>query len=123
MSDLNFESLDPISVPVALGGKQYIIKELMGGDAATYRDAMLEATDITFKDGKVSPARLRGMSKTDMLLLSLTLFEAGTNQRVPMEVISAWPDRVVRKLVDKAKEVSELNAPADGENPTLSEGL
>jgi hypothetical protein len=104
-SGLDFE-LDIVEVPITVGGTKYVLREASGDAACKYRNAMLNCTELG-PDGK--PSRMGNMADTEPLLVSLCLFRADNDKPVALEVVRSWPNRVVSKIYDKAKELSEID--------------
>lgn len=114
MNELHFESLDLIRVPVTIGDKHYVLQEASGEATAKYRNALLESTKLG-PDGKA--VSVKGLADVEMLLISLCL-EDGQGKQVPVSVLKTWPNRILKTLFDKAKEISELTEEKVKENPT-----
>jgi len=107
--DLDFNSLEPIRVPVKYGGKDYLLCEADGEASAHYDDAKIACHKYDHDTG-----RLLGVPLTahlEPLMVSLCLYEVDGDgkpgQRVPEEVVRSWPGRVVSRLFDKAMTISE----------------
>lgn len=123
MTDLNFDSISLIRVPFKLKGEDYYLQEADGETGCEYRDAKASGmkADID-ENGKVvsNSFSMQGAHKAELILLSRCLFkgnhENGNGERVLHDIIKQWPDRVLQPLVEKVKEISELDAPR--ENPT-----
>jgi hypothetical protein len=114
---LEFEILEPASVPVKIKEKgkvvNYILKEGSSGDVIKYRDACLGAARFN-EQGR--PVAVVGMSEAEPLFLSLCLFRVGTNdkgverhEKVGIQAIKAWPNPVVNKLFNIAKKISGVD--------------
>lgn len=108
----DYGDLSKIEIPVVgPDGKNYILREAMGGAAARYKNARTKCA--RFKDGGLSGAD--GLGNLPELLLHLTLFttkEDGT--RNPKDTISkpavaGWPNRVIEELFTEALKISELD--------------
>lgn len=111
IDELDFDSVVSIEVPVKLNKQTYVLKEASGETAAKYKNAMLRATKL--EDGKVSA--IDGMADSELLLVSLCLFrrverDGGTaDEPVTVAFVKTLPSRVVSKLYDTAKKISELD--------------
>ncbi len=103
IKELKFD-LSVIEIPVNIENKKYILREASGAAACSYRNAMIECTQLG-PDGK--PTKLKGIANVEPLLVSLCLFD-DKNKRVPVATIQSWPSRIQKTLFDKAKEISEL---------------
>ena len=102
--ELNFDDLETVTLPVAVAGKKYTLREASGEAAAKYRNVMLEGTTLG-PDGK--PVSIRGLADAEALLVSLCLF-AEDGRNVHLAIVKAWPNRIVKKLYDTAVQVSDL---------------
>lgn len=112
-SELDFLSLSsPIEVPVKnLFGKNYVLREASGDVACRFQNKRAKCMRFG-TDGKT--ASIDNIADVDPELLSMCLF--GENDKTPnlydkpvsLPTIRAWPSRIVKKLVEKAKEISEL---------------
>ena len=106
MSELNF-STERTEVPVTIDGKSYLLKETSGAEACEYRNAVLASTQM--EGGRRT---FVGLANSEPLLVSLCLYEItddGPQKRVPLQVISNWPSKVVSQLFEKAKEISGID--------------
>lgn len=108
---LEFDLSAPIVIPVKLKDKDgelkdYELREANGDVACRWRNAILQRTTLG-PDGK--PSSLGAIADTEPILVSLCLFEAGTNRNVPVGTIRQWPSKVQKALFEKAKEISELD--------------
>ena len=112
--ELNFESIEPIEVPVTIAGKTYTLVEAVGEAVEVWRDAQISGTEFN-AEGK--PVRVSGLSGLNMLLLSRCLLDP-ERKPVPLAVIKRWPNRIIEPLAEKVKEISELVEKKTGEaNP------
>jgi hypothetical protein len=112
LSSLEWDDLEPIQVPVRVGQKRYVLREASEAAAATYRNAGLRSARMN--DGKV--VGIEGAADVQALLVSLCLFHfvAGKDgQQLPipvsLEAVRSWPARVVLKLFERAKQISDLD--------------
>lgn len=110
---LDFGDLEPTEVSVRIKKKDYVLREASGDASCKYRNAMLKSTRLG-PDGK--PVQIDGMADTEPLLVALCLFEkrpqeGGGAKEVPVSVqeVRAWPGWLVKRLFDKAKEISNLD--------------
>lgn len=106
IDELNFDDLTPIELPVSVAGKRYVLREATEAAACQWRNAMMQATELG-SDGK--PTRVRNLADTEPLLVSLCLFTAEEGKPVPVATIKGWPARVVKRLFEKVKDVSDLD--------------
>lgn len=113
MNELNFDDLALIEVPVSIGDKRYLLREASGNVACKYRNALLNCT-VLGPEGK--PQTVRNMADVEPLLVSLCLFQLleqpdGTVKERPAQLadVRGWPNRIVKALFERAKEISELD--------------
>lgn len=112
MDELNFDSPEPIEIPVSIGGKKYVLREASEASAKKYEDYFVTRTRYN-EEGKV--AGLGEVSGGKALLVSLCLWEMkelnGTLQRFPVNetTVLNWPSRIVGPIFEKAKEISGIN--------------
>lgn len=120
MSEFDFSDLSVIEIPVSIDGKQYFLREADGEAEAKFRNALMEGVEIG-PEGK--PVRVRGSADAEPLLVHLCLWDKAypEGRRVPLDRVKAWPSRVVRKLFNKAKEISEIQTTSDKEDPSGNE--
>lgn len=110
---LDFQDLSsPIEVLVSnLFGKDYILREATGDVACKFQNKRTKCMKFG-TDGKT--ASIDDIADVDPLLLSMCLFAPNVKNPgtfdvpVPITTIRSWPSRIVKKLVEKAKEISEL---------------
>ena len=109
MTEFNFDNdMSVREIPFKIKGENYILREASGSAIAAYKNARLEK--MTLSDtGK--PKTVKGMGDVEPLLVSLCSFQAETNQQVPLQTVLSWPGRVVSKLFDEAKKISEIDVP------------
>ncbi len=114
--EMNFD-LTPITVPVTIGGKKYVLKEASGDAAVKYRNCLLKATKLG-PEGK--PSSIDGMADAEPLLVSLCLFQIATSVNklgdavtaelpVPIHVVRGWKNQVQKGLFARIKEISDLD--------------
>jgi len=111
---LQWDTVDLIELPVKIAGKEYVLKEASGDVAVTYRDALLACTTL---GDNFKPSKIEGMASTEALLVSLCLFQVGVEGKqtpVSETVIRSWPNKIIKPLYNKAKEISELDETEEG---------
>jgi hypothetical protein len=117
-NDLDFGSLkirrEKVTGP---DQKKYILQEANGETGTRFTNA--RANSIVFVDGKMSG--LRDPGNVEILLVALCLFpidEEGNmaQQSLTPDMIRTWPDRVLKKLFLRAKEISEIDLDEDLES-------
>ncbi len=114
--DFDFGSLEAIEIPVVGPDKKpYILREASGDVVAKFNNA--RGRCVQFRDGGMSA--VNGQGDLEAFLVSLCLFhvkEDGTadfKKPVRAPIIRSWPERVVKPLFEKAKEISEIDEPDD----------
>ena len=108
MNEFDFSALIPVVIPVRYGERDFVLKEADGEAAATYRNAAMKAA--RFVDGKVT--NIEGLADVEALLVSLCLFEVkpdGSHGRLALGFVKSLPARMLKKLYEKAMEISDLN--------------
>ncbi|MCK9571408.1 kinetochore protein SPC24 [Candidatus Pacearchaeota archaeon] len=103
--EFNFDDLTTIEIPVKYKGESYVLREASEASTCQYENA--KAKCVKMADGKF--AGIDGpMADTEPLLVSLCLFDS-SGANVALTTIRSWPGRLVKKLFDKAKQISELD--------------
>jgi hypothetical protein len=113
--DLIFDTIDLQEVPVQIAGKHYTLREASGEAARRYRNALLRAAKLG-PDGK--PKSIDGMADAEMILVNECLVDK-SGRKTPIQVLGSWPAGVIKRLFNKAYEISDLR---EGEEDTV-EGL
>ncbi len=111
----DFNDLTLIEIPVSVDGKDFILREADGDTAKKYQNALLGSFTLG-PEGK--PSKIAGLANVEPMLVSLCLFPVDANgntskQHVQESVVGKWPSRVVKKLYEKAKEISEIDKTED----------
>jgi hypothetical protein len=122
MNEFNFGSLEVIDIPVTgpkPNGGSFILKEASGQAKAEFTNARTRC--MTLQDGEVTG--VSGVGGLEMLLVSLCLFKVdeegiATGERVRKDTLKIWPGKVISKLFNKAKEISEIDQ-EDGDLESL----
>ena len=112
-NDFDFSELTLIEFPVKIGDKECVLREASEDAARQYQNALTRHTSI--EDGKVRGI-MGPIADTQSLFVSLCMFESsddGKERRVDVKEVRKWPARVVKKLFDKAKEISEIGEDGD----------
>lgn len=114
---LNFDDLKEVFLPVRYQGKLYYLTEASAEAGSDYRDRVISGTRV--EDGKA--VGMTGLATAQLVLVSHCLFHtdsAGdrTKQRVSVDTLRRWPDRVLRKLFKALEEISELDKDDVNEN-------
>lgn len=104
-----FDDLALTEIPVTIGEKSYTLREASGDAGCRYRNALLACTQLG-PEGK--PSQIRGMADVEPLLISFCLFDE-KGKPVKGTTIRSWPNRMIKKLFDRAKEISDLDEDED----------
>jgi hypothetical protein len=116
--------LEPIEIPIKIGGKLYVLREASEGAAVGYRNLAMKAARMSA--GKI--VGIDGAADVEPYLVSQCLFETDGEGRiktlggslhrmvnVPITTIREWPSRIVTPLFDKIKEISDLDRETEPE--------
>ncbi len=87
------------------GGGECVLRQASGEAAIKYRKQIMGG--MRMEDGKVG-GNVTSMAAGEPLLVHLCLYDVD-NKRVPLTKIESWPYPVMKKLYDKAMEISDLN--------------
>jgi hypothetical protein len=101
--------LEPQEVRFQFKGQRYELQEPSAGAIRTWRDALLDGTQIG-GDGK--PVGLRVRAETDSLLVAKCLFKInGEDGLEPctVEDVEAMPHRLQTKLLEQVRSMGDLN--------------
>ncbi len=107
-NEMNFDDITPVEIPVSIAGEKYVLCEATGEAGRQFNNARTRGIKFGV-EGK--PNSIEGVANVEPLLVSLCLFKIlaeGMRKPVSVSVISAWPYRVMKRLFDKAKEISDL---------------
>jgi len=97
---------------VTIGGEQFVLKELDGVGRDAYLNDVGHRVRID-KDGKAAGVKnFKGMQAA-LLTMSLRKVVGGKEQAVSLDEIQSWPAKVISKLFDAAKELSDLGKEQD----------
>lgn len=93
---------------IRIGKKRYLLRQADEGGCTQYRNAGIACARLDSETGK--PDRIEGLAALQPLLVSLCLHEEikGQWQRVSITVVKTWPGPVVKKIFERAKEISDL---------------
>lgn len=109
-----WESLALKEFPVKIAGEQYVLVETSAEDARKWRANNLQSlTSLEKGKGKNRESRvsfLETLATSQLLLVSLCLYKVTDDKRVRVsrEVISKWPNELVRQLFVRAQKLSGL---------------
>lgn len=112
----NFDTLEPVQIPVRYEGRLYLLCDASGGTVARYRNAMLGSAQMQRnQDQSVKISGMGGLADAEFTLLAGCLWYATEGedgkpvkgkQTVDEKVLRTWPNRVIEPLATKAKEIS-----------------
>lgn len=105
VDDLDFSDITTIEMPFNLKGKSYTLREASGSAACQYRNAVMNGMTLG-PDGK--PVKMEGLADSEPLLVSLCVFDDRQNP-IALNKVRSWPNRVVKRLYEKAKKISQLD--------------
>jgi hypothetical protein len=109
--NFDFGSLQLIEVPITgPDRKKYMLREASGDAVAKFNNA--RARCVRFQNGGMSA--VDGQGDLEPLLVSYCLFEVYdtgevATKSVPVAMVRNWPERVIRRIYDKAREISEID--------------
>ena len=110
-TEMTFDEIELISIPVRIGGEDFVLREATAEAAGKYHDAIIKSTRMS--DGKITGSD--GLGGVEPLLVSLCLFRKKGKEEEAVSLIEVrrWPTRVVKPLFERVKEISELDAKDD----------
>jgi hypothetical protein len=113
LAPMDFNDLEPVRIPVPYRGVEYVLCEASEADAVKWNNFKLQSGRFDPATGKFSGHG--DLAASEPLLVSLCLFlPPGTpggepTKRVPLAVVNSWPAKVVARLFERAKAISELD--------------
>lgn len=115
MQELVFSDL-VAEFPVTIGKKRYMLREASADAVVKFRNALTANAQLG-QGGRVS--RIGNIADAEPLLVSLCIVElydhdtgkgVETKERpVPLSVVRSWPNRILKPLFDKVKEISAIH--------------
>lgn len=109
-SPIEFDSPEPIIVPVTYKGKRYVLKEASEAAAVAYRNAQLKGARYD-KDG--NPIGNVSIAEAEPVLVQHCVFEVyGSDDRqrpVLMSQVLDWHPKFVRQLFERVKAISQID--------------
>ena len=123
MSDVMTFDISPVHVDIVIDSEDYVLKEASSLAVTKFQNAAMKSFKMEMdEDGKTKTLIDGSGSLADQapLLLSMCLYKKGvkddktTLSAVSMTAINSWPNRVVKSLFEKAKEISDF-----GEDETV----
>ncbi len=106
-AEIVFDSPLPVEVPISFRGSKYLLVEASGEVACRYRNAILAASKLS-RDGKT--VSINGLADTQLLLISLCLFEAEPRKAVKLDELKKWPAKFLEVLFTRAKAISGIDS-------------
>ena len=107
--EIVFEDLEPTRVPVTHKGRKYVLVEASADVGVKYQNACIRAARM--EEGHV--VGMNDIADAEPLLVSLCLFHVNADGKqlgnVAKKDILSWPNRVVKRLYEKAKDISDLD--------------
>lgn len=100
-------------VPVKIDDENYVLMEASGLAVKEWRNAMSSGLEMVMDDDADS-RKVSGIKPGDeeTLLLSMCLYrrdEKGAMEGVSKVKIESWPERVIKPLYEKLKDISDLD--------------
>lgn len=108
---LDFNDLAPREEPVTIGTTSYVLREASGGAVVAWRNFQIRAARFG-GGGKLE--RVGDIADAEPLLVALCLFPVNdrgeaAKKHVSEDFVRGLPNRVVKVLFERAKEMSDLN--------------
>jgi len=88
--------------------REYVLRVAPGGTVNRHRIQVMSGVELG-PGGK--PQSMKDVAGLDAMLLSECLFDVTDNEDgvfVTVAVLDAWPERIVKPLVEKLKEISSM---------------
>lgn len=82
----------------------YVLREASEDAAVRYRNTVMDSAEIS-AEGK--PTRVRHLADIEPFLVHLCLWDS-EGKNPTLRKVRSWPARVVKRLYDKAREISNL---------------
>ncbi len=120
--EFRFDDLAPVAIPVTFRGKHYVLTEASAGDVLAWRIRQYQHARFD-AEGNATERSVQDVFESQTFLVSCCLYLADRpgappldaednldrSKRVPLEMVRAWPDRIIDKLLEKVMAISELN--------------
>lgn len=113
--EFNFDTLEPIEIPVTYNKQKYLLCDASGGTVAKYRAAMLNNAQMQRNvDKSTKVSGMGGLADAEFILLAGCLWHTDPSggkgkQTVDEKVLRTWPNRVTEPLCKKAKAISMVD--------------
>jgi len=114
---IEFDSLEPIRVPVKLAGKHYVLREATGHVAAQYKNKLMASTELG-PDSK--PVKVRNLADLDPWIVANCLRDEN-DLPVKEQTVRSWPSHIVEALATRAKRISGIDTSDEDEEETKNE--
>lgn len=103
----DFDSVVPVEIPFVYKGVNYLLVEATEEAAVSFRNSQTRQTKLNPETKFVS---VGDIADSEPYLVSLCLFKVDGEKRtpVPLPVVRTWPHKVIKKLFNTAKEISDL---------------
>lgn len=115
-----WDSLELEEFPVNIAGENYLLVEASAEDAKAWRANNLQSLHMREKGTGKNRETLNTFNATladsELLLVSLCLYKVGNNgsrQRVTLDTLRKWPNKLIEKLFNKAQKMSGLKEEED----------
>jgi len=106
-------STELAEIPIKIDKEDYVLREASGGSANVYNNDLQRATKVN-QGGKGFTTT--GVAEINTRLLSYCLFKIKKEEGqlddlvlVPLDTIKKWPDRIQSTLIEKLKEISNVD--------------
>lgn len=114
---MDFDDLKPVEIPVKYRGARYLLLEGTEDAVRQYQNLIFKSTKLV--DGK--PSTVEGFADIESFLLSLCLVSVTVDPKTSMESrkpvsladIRKWPHKVIKPLVKRLKQISDLSRDND----------
>lgn len=108
------QDLTPRECPAKVGTHDCYLREADGNITSKYQSTAINGSRFIRGSGEVVAGA--GIGDVDLILLCGCIFYRANNRPVPPAIVRAWPNRVLKELIAKVKEMSGLRDDAE-DNP------
>lgn len=105
-------------VPFEYRGVNYELRSATGEAARAYRNHVLKSTTLG-PNGK--PQKVDGLADAPIILLSFCVFESGKDRPVTASILGKWPERLLGRIFEACKQISDLEEKTDLEEAGKNE--
>jgi hypothetical protein len=110
-SSLEFD-LSEITFPVTISGQSYLLVEANSETGTQFKVNTLKGLTLDQReDGSKKINGLENIAGNEAYLVSRCLFkidDAGRRHAVDLATVKGWPNRIVKSLYEKSREISGL---------------